>query len=108
MVRTGPRNEEKDLARALVTGGAGFIGSHLVDHLVEQGETVRILDDLSTGRRENLERALASGRADLVVGNVLDREATVEAAEGCSRIFHLASTVGVRRVLDDPDGTLRN
>ena len=96
------------MARVLVTGGAGFIGSHLVDRLVEQGETVRVLDDLSTGRRENLEGAIAAGRAELVIGTVLDLDTAVEAAKGCDRIFHLASTVGVRRVLDDPEGTLRN
>lgn len=96
------------MAQALVTGGAGFIGSHLVDALVAEGETVRVLDDLSTGRRENLRAALASGRVDLIVGSVTDLPTVQAAARGCQKIFHLAATVGVRRVLADPAGGLRN
>lgn len=96
------------MARVLVTGGAGFIGSHLVDALVDAGETVRVLDDLSTGRRENLDRSLATGRAELLVGSVVDPLLAESAARGCDRIFHLAATVGVRRVLSDPVAGLRN
>jgi UDP-glucose 4-epimerase len=91
-----------------VTGGAGFIGSHLVDRLLAQGETVRILDDLSTGRMENLESALATGRVEMQVGSVTDLKNAHDAAQGCDRIFHLAATVGVCRVLEDPVGGLRN
>jgi UDP-glucose 4-epimerase len=96
------------VSQVLVTGGAGFIGSHLVDALVKEGETVRVLDDLSTGRRENLTEALAGGRAELIVGSVTDEATTEAAARGCDRIFHLAATVGVRRVLADPLAGLRN
>ncbi len=96
------------MGQALVTGGAGFIGSHLVDALVAEGESVRILDDLSTGREENLAAALATGGARLMVGSVSDLALLEEAARGCDRIFHLAATVGVRRVLADPLGGLRN
>ncbi len=96
------------MAQVLVTGGAGFIGSHLVDALVAEGQTVRVLDDLSTGRMENLAGAMASGCVDLRVGTVVDPRAVESAAEGCERIFHLAATVGVRRVLADPAGGLRN
>jgi UDP-glucose 4-epimerase len=96
------------LAQVLVTGGAGFIGSHLVDVLVAAGQTVRVLDDLSTGCVENLAGAMASGRVDLRVGTAVDPRVAESAAEGCERIFHLAATVGVRRVLADPAAGLRN
>ncbi len=96
------------MARVLVTGGAGFIGSHLVDALINEGETVRVLDDLSTGSLDNLEAATASGRLEFVRGSVTDMRVTEEAIAGCERIFHLAATVGVRRVLADPLGGLRN
>ena len=96
------------MAEVLVTGGAGFIGSHLVDSLLAEGERVRVLDDLSTGRRENLARALQTGRVELRVGSVTDLGAAEDAATGCERIFHLAATVGVRRVLADPIAGLRN
>ena len=65
---------------ALVTGGAGFIGSHLVDALVERGEEVVVLDDLSTGRRENLTTALEHG-AELVEGDVTDPATVSELVE---------------------------
>jgi UDP-glucose 4-epimerase len=96
------------LARVLVTGGAGFIGSHLVDALVGEGETVRVLDDLSTGRLENLDKPLSAGRIEFIRGSVGDLETARRAAAGCARIFHLAATVGVRRVLSDPIGGLLN
>lgn len=96
------------MARVLVTGGAGFIGSHLVDALIAEGETVRVLDDLSTGSIENLDDATASGRLEFVRGSVTDVRLTKDVVDGCDRIFHLAATVGVRRVLADPLAGLRN
>ena len=89
--------------RCLVTGGAGFIGSNLVDALVARGDEVTIVDDLSTGRRENLERALGSGvrllEADVRDGPALSdlaREARPEA------VFHLAAQIDVRKSIADP------
>jgi UDP-glucose 4-epimerase len=89
--------------RTLVTGGAGFIGSHVVDALVERGEEVTVLDDVSTGRRENMERALANG-AEFVDGDIRDAAAV---AELCDRvrpeaIFHLAAQIDVRKSVADP------
>jgi UDP-glucose 4-epimerase len=89
--------------RALVTGGAGFIGSHVVDALVARGDEVRVLDDLSSGRRENLEGALAAG-AELIEGDVSD-PAVVDALFDSwhpDGVFHLAAQIDVRRSISDP------
>jgi len=89
--------------RALVTGGAGFIGSHLVDALLARGDDVTILDDLSSGREANLSGALAAG-ATLVRGDVRDGRVVAEvvAAASPDAIFHLAAQVDVRISLSDP------
>jgi UDP-glucose 4-epimerase len=88
---------------ALVTGGAGFIGSHLVDALLDRGDEVVVLDDLSTGRRENLTSALERG-AVLVEGSVTDPAAVSELIEGRrpATIFHLAAQIDVRVSVSDP------
>jgi UDP-glucose 4-epimerase len=87
--------------RVLVTGGAGFIGSHLVDRLVAEGIAVTVLDDFSTGERENLEDAHTAGAVRVVEGSILDRDAVASAMEGCDRVFHLAVQC-VRRSLGQP------
>jgi UDP-glucose 4-epimerase len=89
--------------KALVTGGAGFIGSNLVDALVARGDAVEVLDDLSTGRRSNLEGALARG-AVLHEADVRDGErvAALVAAAAPDVIFHLAAQIDVRRAVADP------
>jgi UDP-glucose 4-epimerase len=89
------------MSRVLVTGGAGFIGSHLVDRLVGEGRAVTVLDNLSTGRRENLAEAEARGDVRVAVGSVLDRDAVAAAMAGCSRVFHLA-VESVRRSIGRP------
>jgi UDP-glucose 4-epimerase len=88
---------------SLVTGGAGFIGSNLVDALLARGDEVTILDDLSTGRRENLEGALGKG-ASLVEGDVRDGAAVAELAQSVrpEAIFHLAAQIDVRKSVADP------
>jgi UDP-glucose 4-epimerase len=93
----------------LITGGAGFIGSHLADALVARGDEVVILDDLSTGRRENIVHLLDSGGAVFVDGSVLDAELVDEWVERTDSCFHLASAVGVKLVVDSPlESLLRN
>jgi UDP-glucose 4-epimerase len=89
--------------RTLVTGGAGFIGSNLVDALLARGDHVTVVDDLSTGRRENLDGALADG-ARLVELDLRDGAALVElcAAERPELVFHLAAQIDVRRSVADP------
>lgn len=76
----------------LVTGGCGFIGSHLVDALLASGHTVRVLDDLSTGSRDNL-----SGAASLIVGTVADPDVVRDAMDGVDGCFHLAAIASVTR-----------
>jgi UDP-glucose 4-epimerase len=89
--------------RALVTGGAGFIGSNLVDALLERGDDVTVLDDLSTGRRENLAGALEQG-ATLVEGDIADADAVGSAVSAAApeAVFHLAAQMDVRRSVQDP------
>jgi UDP-glucose 4-epimerase len=89
--------------RTLVTGGAGFIGSNLVDALLERGDDVVVLDNVSSGKRENLERALANG-AQLREGDITD-SATVDAALTAAepeQVFHLAAQIDVRVSVADP------
>jgi UDP-glucose 4-epimerase len=89
--------------RALVTGGAGFIGSNLVDALLARGDEVTVLDDLSTGRRENLSDALGAG-AELVDADVRDAQALTDLFERVRPevVFHLAAQIDVRRSAADP------
>ncbi|MGH2997059.1 MAG: NAD-dependent epimerase/dehydratase family protein [Gaiellaceae bacterium] len=89
--------------RVLVTGGAGFIGSNLVDALRERGDEVTVVDDLSTGRRMNLDAALANG-AELITADIRDAPAMAELAgeRRPEQIFHLAAQIDVRRSVSDP------
>jgi len=86
--------------RLLVTGGAGFIGSHLVEELVFAGHTVRVLDNLSTGRRENL--AQVSESVELIVGDIRDLDAVRRAMSQVEVAFHLAALPSVQRSWESP------
>ena len=88
---------------ALVTGGAGFIGSHLVEALVADGCRVTVLDDLSSGRESNL--VPVAGRITFMRGSICDRESVMQAAAGCEVVFHLAAVVSVPKTVDDPLGS---
>jgi len=84
----------------LVTGGAGFIGSHLCEYLAGKGHRVTVLDDLSTGSRDNLSRLQKNPEFQLVVDSVLNRPAVEELVREADVIFHLAAAVGVRTVIE--------
>jgi UDP-glucose 4-epimerase len=86
--------------RILVTGGAGYIGSHLVDTLCDEGHEVSVLDNLSTGRVANLARRLDGIR--LVNGSILDAGLVEREVERVQMVFHLAAAVGVRHIVDSP------
>jgi UDP-glucose 4-epimerase len=88
--------------RYLVTGGAGFIGSHLVDALLRRGDSVVALDNLSTGRPSNLDSAAQHPRFHLIQGSVLDELVVDEAVHQCDAVVHLAAAVGVQLIVDQP------
>lgn len=90
-------------ARALITGGAGFIGSHLARRLEALGAGVRVIDDLSTGNQANLDGT----DAELVTGSILDHAALKTATRGCDYVFHHAAMVSVPESVGDPDGCLQ-
>jgi UDP-glucose 4-epimerase len=90
----------------LVTGGAGFIGSHLCERLLARGERVLCLDDLSTGRQENLHAARTQPGFAFVRGSVLDAELVEELVASADGVMHLAACVGVQLVLERPSATL--
>lgn len=87
-----------------MTGGAGYIGSHLVDALCESGHEVHVLDDLSTGNAANLADRLDQMR--FVNGSILDAELVDREVEAAQLVFHLAAAVGVRHIVDDPLASL--
>ncbi len=84
----------------LVTGGAGFIGSHLVDALVGEGHRVIVFDDLSSGKLSNLDRAKA--RIQFIKGDIRDYRLLTEALGGCQFVFHMAAMVSVVQTIEDP------
>lgn len=92
--------------KILITGGAGFIGSHLCERLVAEGHTVTALDDLSTGRRENLAGLQGNNRFRLVVGTILDAPLVQGLVDEAEVIFHLAAAVGVKLIMDEPSRSI--
>jgi UDP-glucose 4-epimerase len=94
------------MKRALVTGGAGFIGSHLAEALLERGFGVHVLDDLSTGSEENLRQLSSHSDFCFTRGSVLERSLVEEAVAGCDLVVHLAAAVGVERIIGDAVATI--
>lgn len=103
MAQSDPATPAFDLARRrfLVTGGAGFIGSHIVRSLIDRGAQVRVLDLLSSGRRENL--AGVADRVDLMVGDVADPATVRAAVDGAEYVLHLAALVSVPESVERPE-----
>ena len=93
--------------RVLITGGAGFVGSHLVDACVARGDEVVVVDDLSTGRRENIEAHTSAGRVRFFEGKAEDPAVIGPAFEGVELVYHLAAAVGVFQILAHPLASIR-
>ena len=88
--------------RVLVTGGAGFIGSHLTDRLIADGHSVTVLDNLETGRMSNLDSAQATGKLTFIEGSVLDAAIVEKLVGAADFTYHLAAAVGVFNILERP------
>jgi UDP-glucose 4-epimerase len=98
----GPHRVNFESMRVLITGGAGFIGSHLADHLLEQGHSVIALDDLSTGRHSNIEHLLGRPDFEFVLGSILNPDVVDDVVGRCESVFHLAAAVGVKLIVQEP------
>lgn len=90
----------------LVTGGAGFIGSHLSERLIRDGHTVTVLDDLSTGQMSNLTALTDQPGFDFVEGSILDRALVAKLVKPAEVVFHLAAAVGVKLIMDEPSRSI--
>lgn len=94
------------MAKCLVTGGAGFIGSHITEKLLQQGHEVVVLDNLSTGRATNLDAVADNPNLSFQTGSITDPVLLAEAVHGVDVIYHMAAAVGVKLVADDPVRTI--
>ena len=92
--------------KALITGGVGFIGSHLAEALLEAGYEVFVIDDLSTGTIENIDHLKISGRFHYVIDSIMNTPVLAELVDRCDIIFHLAAAVGVRLIVESPIRTI--
>ncbi|MBN1763649.1 MAG: GDP-mannose 4,6-dehydratase [Sedimentisphaerales bacterium] len=92
--------------KALITGGAGFIGSHLAEKLLQTGHEVMVIDDLSTGRMDNIAGIKDDAKFQFILESVRNYETMHILAERCDVIFHLAAAVGVQLILDEPVRTI--
>jgi len=90
------------VSKYLITGGAGFIGSHVVDSLVGSGHSVVILDDLSTGRHDNLRHHAGNPSVEFVLGSILNEAIVDDAVRRVDNVFHLAAAVGVNLIVERP------
>ncbi|HUU69109.1 MAG TPA: NAD-dependent epimerase/dehydratase family protein, partial [Planctomycetota bacterium] len=93
-------------SRILITGGAGFIGSHLAQRLLADGYRVTVIDDLSTGRNDNIAHLLANPSFRFVVGSILDETLMAPLVADCDMVYHLAAAVGVFLVVHSPVRTI--
>ena len=92
--------------RVLITGGAGFIGSHLADAYLKRGDEVYVIDDLSTGRIENIQHLKGQARFEYTIDSVHNRPLTAEWVDRCDVVFHLAAAVGVKLIVESPVRTI--
>jgi UDP-glucose 4-epimerase len=92
--------------KILITGGAGFVGSHLADKFIGQGHEITVIDDLSTGRYSNVEHLEGNPNFRLIIDTVLNAELMEELVRETDRVFHMASAVGVRLIMEQPVKTI--
>lgn len=92
--------------KILITGGAGFVGSHLADKLIGQGHEITVIDDLSTGRYSNVEHLEGNPKFRLIIDTVLNADLMEELVRETDRVFHMASAVGVRLIMEQPVKTI--
>ena len=92
--------------RVLITGGAGFIGSHLADAYLERGDEVHVLDDLSTGSIDNIRHLRSHPRFGYTIESVHHKAVTAELVDDCEAVIHLAAAVGVRLIVESPVRTI--
>ena len=92
--------------RALLTGGAGFIGSHLAQALLDEGHSVQVIDDLSTGSIDNIQHLKGHARFDYAIDTIMNDRLTAELVDRADVIFHLAAAVGVRLIVEEPVRTI--
>ena len=103
------QSEAPDCAsRILITGGAGFIGSHLAEKLLADGTRVTVIDDLSTGREENIRHLRHNPNFTFIVGSIMDETLLAPLVDDCDMIFHLAAAVGVFLVVHSPVRTIES
>ena len=92
--------------RVLITGGAGFIGSHLCEAYLERGDEVHVLDDLSTGSIDNIRHLRSHSRFDYTIESVYHKAVTAELVDDCDAVIHLAAAVGVKLIVESPVRTI--
>ena len=92
--------------RVLITGGAGFIGSHLADAYIKRGDHVYVIDDLSTGKIENIQHLKGHSHFHYTIESVHNQPVTAELVDQCDVIFHLAAAVGVKLIVESPVRTI--
>ena len=98
----------KKIKHYLVTGGAGFIGSHLTEKLINNGHNVIVIDNLSTGNIHNLDSVIDHPHLKIIIGSVLDAPLMESLIRDVDEIFHLASAVGVKIIMEKPVETIEN
>jgi UDP-glucose 4-epimerase len=106
MIKESLESENFNYQRALVTGGAGFIGSHLAEYLLKQGKYVTVIDDLSTGKFENIAHLVGNPNFRFAIDTITNQVVMDRLASECEVIFHLAAAVGVMLIVDRPVHTI--
>ena len=94
--------------KALITGGAGFIGSHLAESLLNAGQEVYVIDDLSTGSIDNIRHLKSNPHFHYDIDTIMHERLLAESIDTCDVVYHLAATVGVQLVVHSPVSTIEN